>query len=287
MAENDREKRNAEFERLQEIMRRLRAPGGCPWDREQTLETLRPYIIEEAYELVEAIEKEEGRGIVEECGDLLLQVFFIAQIARETGSFDMGDILQGVSDKLERRHPHVFGEVRVDSSHEVSVNWERIKAEERAEKKDSSARKEERKSMLGGIPRSMPSLLRSFEMQRRAAKVGFDWPRGDVAPVLGKVKEEIREIEDLLENAPGNSGELENEIGDLLFAVVNLGRHLGVNSELALQKGCAKFLRRFSFIEGEVAREERSWEDYSLEELDAHWEEAKRRERTSAEIAQS
>ncbi|HOO64790.1 MAG TPA: MazG nucleotide pyrophosphohydrolase domain-containing protein, partial [Synergistaceae bacterium] len=108
MAENDREKRNAEFERLQEIMRRLRAPGGCPWDREQTLETLRPYIIEEAYELVEAIEKEEGRGIVEECGDLLLQVFFIAQIARETGSFDMGDILQGVSDKLERRHPHVF-----------------------------------------------------------------------------------------------------------------------------------------------------------------------------------
>ena len=133
MAENSREKKNAEFERLQEIMRRLRAPGGCPWDREQTLESLRPYIIEEAYELVEAIEKREEKGIVEECGDLLLQVFFIAQIARETGAFDMGDILQGVSDKLERRHPHVFGEVRVDSSDEVSVNWERIKAEERAE----------------------------------------------------------------------------------------------------------------------------------------------------------
>ncbi|HPQ37330.1 MAG TPA: nucleoside triphosphate pyrophosphohydrolase [Synergistaceae bacterium] len=278
MAENSREKKNAEFERLQEIMRRLRAPGGCPWDREQTLESLRPYIIEEAYELVEAIEKREEKGIVEECGDLLLQVFFIAQIARETGAFDMGDILQGVSDKLERRHPHVFGEVRVDSSDEVSVNWERIKAEERAEKGTSSSGEEERKSMLGGIPRSMPSLLRSFEMQRRAAKVGFDWPKGDCTPVLEKVKEEMAEIQEVLARDPENSEELENEMGDLLFAVVNLGRHLGVNSELALQKGCMKFLRRFSAVEREVNEGSRSWESYSLEELDAFWEEAKKRE---------
>ncbi len=276
MSENSREEKNAEFQRLQDIMERLRAPGGCPWDREQTLETLRPYIIEEAYELVEAIEKQEEKGIVEECGDLLLQVFFIAQIAREAGAFDIGDILQKVSEKLERRHPHVFGELRVDSSQEVTRNWERIKAEERAAKEDSP--EEEHVSMLSGIPRSMPSLLRSFEMQRRAAKVGFDWPRGDLSPVLGKVKEEIWEIEEVLAHAPENTEELENEMGDLLFAVVNLGRHLDVNSELALQKGCAKFLRRFAAVEREVARGNRSWESYSLEELDRFWEEAKKQE---------
>jgi XTP/dITP diphosphohydrolase/tetrapyrrole methylase family protein/MazG family protein/ATP diphosphatase len=276
MPENSKEKKNAEFQRLQDIMERLRAPGGCPWDREQTLETLRPYIIEEAYELVEAIEKQEEKGIVEECGDLILQVFFIAQIAREAGAFDIADILQKVSEKLERRHPHVFGELRVDSSQEVTRNWERIKAEERAAQENFS--EEEPASMLSGIPRSMPSLLRSFEMQRRAAKVGFDWPRGDLAPVLGKVREEIREIEQVLAHAPENAEELENEMGDLLFAVVNLGRHLGVNSELALQKGCAKFLRRFAAVEREVRRSSRAWESYSLEELDRFWEEAKRRE---------
>ncbi len=285
MAENSREKKNAAFERLETIMERLRAPGGCPWDREQTLESLRPYIIEEAYELVEAIEKQEEKGIVEESGDLLLQVFFIAQIAREAGAFDMGDVLQRISEKLERRHPHVFGEIRVDSSEEVTRNWERIKAEERAEK--GAPQDREPVSMLSGIPRSMPSLLRSFEMQRRAAKVGFDWPQGDVSPVLEKVKEEIREIEQVLAMAPENSEELENEVGDLLFAVVNLGRHLGVNSELALQKGCAKFLRRFAAIEREVARKDRPWEEYSLEELDRLWARAKERERTSETIARS
>ncbi len=269
---HDKEFKNREFERIQEILQRLRAPGGCPWDREQTMATLTPYIVEEAYELVEAIENNDENGIVEESGDLLLQVFFIAQIARESETFDVGHVLRYLSDKLERRHPHVFGELKVDSSYEVGVNWERIKAEERASKN------KEQPSMLSGIPKSMPSLLRAYEMQRRAGKVGFDWPPEDISKVFDKVQEEIEELREVTVETPDKEERLQEELGDLLFGMVNLGRHLGVNGEKALQGACKKFFHRFSFIESRVAEGAKPWEAYSLEELDLLWEEAKKAE---------
>ncbi len=257
------------FARLIDIMARLRAPGGCPWDREQSWETLKPYVVEEAYELLDAIDAADEEGIREESGDLLLQVVFIAQIAREEGRFDMGDVLDALSEKLIRRHPHVFGDASADTSDAVLRNWERIKSGERR-------RKAKDPSMLGGIPRSLPALLRAYQMQHRAAKVGFDWPAGDPLPVLDKVKEEVEELQEALQR--GDEGQVAEEMGDLFFAMVNFGRHLGINAESALQTACGKFARRFSFIESAVLLQERSWEDFTLEELEELWQRAKREE---------
>jgi MazG family protein len=257
---------NGNFSRLVSIMEKLRGPDGCPWDREQDFGTLRRYIVEEAYELVEAIESGDERAILEECGDLLLQVVFIAQIASEKGSFTIRDVLRGICSKLIHRHPHVFGDLNVADSEEVMRNWEAIKTVEKKKNGSDS-------SILSGIPRSMPSLLKAFRIQERAAKCGFDWPAGDATPVLAKVKEELNEIqEELLSGHPSRIGE---EIGDLLFAAVNLSRHCSVNPEEALQKASKKFADRFRIVELSVAESGRPWKEFSLDELDDFWEKAK------------
>jgi XTP/dITP diphosphohydrolase/tetrapyrrole methylase family protein/MazG family protein/ATP diphosphatase len=259
------------FEELVEIMKKLRAPEGCPWDRKQTLETLKEYVIEESYELIDAIDSRDVKNICEECGDLLLQIVFIAQIAAENDWFDVQEIIESICDKLKRRHPHVFGDLKVQDSEEVRRNWDMIKLQERESKKEEPSR-------LTGIPRSMPALLRAYAIQERAAKVGFDWEKGNLDPIWAKIDEEIRELRKALDK--GNAGEVKEEIGDLLFAVVNLSRHIGVNPEEALQGANEKFSARFRFIEESVEGKGRSFDEYSLDELETLWQSAKSAQRT-------
>ena len=261
-------KRNigASFEELVDIMAQLRAPGGCPWDRKQTLSTLKEYILEEAYELVDAIEAEDARNICEECGDLLLQVVFVAQIALENQWFHIGDVINTLCDKLRRRHPHVFGDTFVLDSEEVRRNWDMIKLKER---------KKEDQSRLAGIPRTMPALLKAYTIQERAAKAGFDWQPGNLGPLWAKIEEEICELREALKE--GDMKNVEEEIGDLLFAVVNLSRHVGVNPEEALQGANEKFSERFRFIEESIEESGRGWGDYTLDELEVLWQSAKER----------
>lgn len=259
------------FEELVEIMKKLRAPGGCPWDKKQTLETLKEYVIEESYELIDAIDSKDVKNICEECGDLLLQIVFIAQIAAENDWFEVQEIIESLCDKLKRRHPHVFGDLKVRDSEEVRRNWDMIKLQERESKKEEPSR-------LTGIPRSMPALLRAYAIQERAAKVGFDWEKGNLDPIWAKIDEEIRELRKALDE--GDAGEVKEEIGDLLFAVVNLSRHIGVNPEEALQGANEKFSARFRFIEESVEGKGRSFNEYSLDELETLWQSAKKAQRT-------
>lgn len=259
------------FEELVEIMKKLRAPGGCPWDRKQTLETLKEYVIEESYELIDAIDSRNVKNICEECGDLLLQIVFIAQIAAENDWFDVQAIIESLCDKLKRRHPHVFGDLKVRDSEEVRRNWDMIKLQERESKKEEPSR-------LTGIPRSMPALLKAYAIQERAAKVGFDWEKGNLDPIWAKIDEEICELRKALDE--GDAGEVKEEIGDLLFAVVNLSRHIGVNPEEALQGANEKFSARFRFIEESVEGKGRSFDEYSLDELETLWQSAKKAQRT-------
>jgi XTP/dITP diphosphohydrolase/tetrapyrrole methylase family protein/MazG family protein/ATP diphosphatase len=259
------------FEELVEIIKKLRAPGGCPWDRKQTLETLKEYVIEESYELIDAIDSRDVKNICEECGDLLLQIVFIAQIAAENGWFEVQEIIESLCDKLKRRHPHVFGDLKVRDSEEVRRNWDMIKLQERESKKEEPSR-------LTGIPRSMPALLRAYAIQERAAKVGFDWEKDNLDPIWAKIDEEIRELRKALDE--GDAGEVKEEIGDLLFAVVNLSRHIGVNPEEALQGANEKFSARFRFIEESVEGKGRSFDEYSLDELETLWQSAKKAQRT-------
>jgi tetrapyrrole methylase family protein/MazG family protein len=243
---------------LVEMLASLRAPDGCPWDREQTHETLRRYLIEESYEAIEAIDNNDMDHLKEELGDVLLQVVFHAQIAEESGAFNFNDVVESIVTKLERRHPHVFGDIQVSSADEVAKNWEAIKAEEK-----------KRTSVLSGIPEALPGLLHAYKLQRKAARVGFDWPSVDGA--LDKIKEEIDEIHDARE---GN-GHLEEEIGDVLFAIVNVARHYEIDPELALKRTCSKFERRFGYMEDKAASENTYIGDLSLEEQDELWNEAK------------
>lgn len=259
------------FEELVEIMKKLRAPEGCPWDRKQTLETLKEYVIEESYELIDAIDSKDVKNICEECGDLLLQIVFIAQIAAENDWFEVQEIIESLCDKLKRRHPHVFGDLKVRDSEEVRRNWDMIKLQERESKKEEPSR-------LTGIPRSMPALLRAYAIQERAAKVGFDWEKGNLDPIWAKIDEEIRELRKALDE--GDAGEVKEEIGDLLFAVVNLSRHIGVNPEEALQGANEKFSARFRFIEESVEGKGRNFNEYSLDELETLWQSAKKAQRT-------
>ncbi|HHZ03751.1 nucleoside triphosphate pyrophosphohydrolase [Acetomicrobium hydrogeniformans] len=259
------------FEELVEIMKKLRAPEGCPWDRKQTLETLKGYVIEESYELIDVIDSKDVKNICEECGDLLLQIVFIAQIAAENDWFEVQEIIESLCDKLKRRHPHVFGDLKVRDSEEVRRNWDMIKLQERESKKEEPSR-------LTGIPRSMPALLRAYAIQERAAKVGFDWEKGNLDPIWAKIDEEIRELRKALDE--GDAGEVKEEIGDLLFAVVNLSRHIGVNPEEALQGANEKFSARFRFIEESVEGKGRSFNEYSLDELETLWQSAKKAQRT-------
>ncbi len=251
------------FEQFQEIIAHLRAPEGCPWDRKQTHESLRPYLIEEAYEVLEAIDSGDTQALYEELGDLMLQIVLHTQIAVDEGEFAMGDVMRTVSAKMIRRHPHVWGETVVDGADAVVVNWEALKQQEKAENGTT------RESRLDGVPRGLPALMQAHTFQRKAAKVGFDW--NDMDGVTAKLHEEIAEVIDAKTDA-----ERVDEVGDLLFMVVNWARWLGVTDpENALRQANAKFYRRFRFVEQAIASQSRPMEDYSLEELDALWNRAK------------
>lgn len=249
------------------IMGELRGPQGCPWDREQTHGSLTRFLVEETYEVLDAIDEGNMYKVCEELGDLLLQIVFHAQIARESGFFDMNDVIGVISKKLVRRHPHVFGDTTVCNSDEVAANWEEIKKEELEEKGEI------RQSLLDGIPKSMPALIKADKIQRRAAKVGFDWP--DYTGALDKVFEEIAEIKEAI--SENDRDRLQDEIGDLLFAVVNLSRLLKVNSDAALAATIQKFKERFQYMERQAAKSHTNLEKMDLETLDRLWEEAKKR----------
>ena len=256
---------------LIEVMERLRAPDGCPWDQVQTFESIAPYTIEEAYEVADAIERGDMLDLKEELGDLLLQVVYHARIAEERGDFNAGDVAQAVTDKMIRRHPHVFG----DADH---ADWETIKAAEKAEKRAARAAAgltEPPKSLLEDVPAPLPALTRAEKLQKRAARVGFDWP--DASHVLDKIEEEAKELRDAARSADEDA--IEDEFGDLLFVMVNLGRHLKIDPEKALRRANAKFTRRFTAIETALAADGRKPEDSDLEEMEALWVAAKRRER--------
>ncbi|MCL5291718.1 MAG: nucleoside triphosphate pyrophosphohydrolase [Actinobacteria bacterium] len=251
------------FSRLVEVMARLRGPGGCPWDRKQTHRSLSRYILEEAYETIDAIDSSDFDHVKEELGDLLLQIIFQAQIAAEEGKFTIDDVANGIADKLVRRHPHVFGERRtVTTPEEVVVGWEEIKLGE----KGAPA------YVLDGIPRSLPSLLYAYELQSKAAAVGFDWEEAESA--LDKLPEEAIE----LKNAIQTGADVEDEIGDVLFTAVNVARKLGLDPEVALRHACEKFARRFRYVEERAIQQGWSLQDMSLDELDALWDEAKEKE---------
>lgn len=252
------------FERLVDVMERLRSDDGCPWDREQTLSSLKPFLLEETYEVLEAIDSENVDDHKEELGDLLLQVLFQSKIREEEGSFDIAEVARGITDKLIRRHPHVFAGERLASSEEVVQNWEDIK---RNEKKD-------RDSILDGVPEALAALLRSQRLQEKAARAGFDWEHTeDVWPKVEEEMEELRQAE-----ASGDAASVEQEVGDLLFSVVNLSRHLGVDAEDALRKSSRRFERRFREVERRLSKRGRSPSEASLQELDELWDEVKSEE---------
>ena len=258
----------AAIARLLSIMDKLRDPGGCPWDREQTLRTLTPYLLEEAHEVIEAIESGDAAHHREELGDLLFQVVFQSRIAREEGKFDFADVCDAISDKLTRRHPHVFADVTVSGSREVVKNWERIKAEERKEKGQPE------RSAVGGVPLALPALVRAERLTEKAGAVGFDWP--DARAVLAKVREELAELEAELDS--GTPARVEAELGDLLFAVANLGRWVKVHPEEALRGTLRRFESRFHHIEARLREKGKSPRESGLAEMDALWNEAKARE---------
>ena len=258
--------------RLLSIMDKLRDPGGCPWDREQSLRTLTPYLLEEAHEVIEAIESGDDAHHREELGDLLFQVVFQSRIAREEGKFDFADVCDAISDKLTRRHPHVFGDVAVSGSREVVKNWERIKAEERKEKGQAE------RSAVGGVPVALPALVRAERLTEKAGAVGFDWP--DARAVLAKVREELAELEKELDG--GTPARVEAELGDLLFAVANLGRWVKVHPEEALRGTLRRFESRFHHIEARLREKGKSPRESDLSEMDALWNEAKSRESESS-----
>lgn len=256
-----------EFDRLVAIMARLRAPGGCPWDRAQSRRDLKPYLVEETYEVLDAIEEGHPVRLREELGDLLLQVVFHAQIAAEEGAFTIEDVCRAINEKLVRRHPHVFGEVKADTPEQVLVNWEAIKKGEKGE--DAS--------VLAGVPKVLPALLKAFRLQQKAARVGFDWE--ERRQVEEKVKEEWGELSEAV--ASGDGEHVREELGDFLFALVNLSRFLDVDPEDALQCSNSKFVRRFKSLEAEAAGRGRDIHGMTLAEMDELWELVKRRERDS------
>ena len=256
---------DVDIQPLVDVMRTLREPGGCPWDREQTHASIRSNMIEEVYEYLEAVDAEDTEGMREELGDILMQIVFHARMAEEAGRFDLQDVIDEVVDKLIRRHPHVFGETKVTGSDEVLVNWEAIKKTE----------KTERKHVLDGVTQGLPALLRAYKLQSKAAKVGFDWP--DVKGVWDKVQEELAELQEAL--ASGDRAAAENELGDVLFALVNYARHQKIEPEVALNGTNNRFAKRFAHVESCVEESGKAWQDFSLDELDQFWDEAKRLEK--------
>lgn len=276
-------------------MARLRAPGGCPWDREQTFDTIKPYTVEETYEVLEAIDERDFTALAGELGDLLLQVLFYAQMAGEQSHFSIDDVLEGLSSKLVRRHPHVFGDVKAETSSAVLRNWEALKLREREQRNGAPARPQ---SLLAGASAAHPALLEAYKLSSLAANVGFDWPAID--GIFEKLEEEVGELKDDLKDfpAPGPKPQgrdvsgagavrppeelrarLEAEVGDLLFVLVNLARYLSLDPESALKRTNRKFRRRFEFMEENLRNRNLRPEDVSLEELESLWQQSKQQER--------
>ena len=292
------------FERAVSIMARLRGPGGCPWDREQTFDSIKPYTLEETYEVLEAIDNRDWDELSGELGDLLLQVLFYAQMAHEEQTFSIDQVLDRLSQKLVDRHPHVFGDVKADTSSEVLRNWETLKAEEKKKRLEAGGEKNAEggkdhnhsQSVLAGVSSAIPALLEAYKLSSRAAHVGFDWP--DVDGLFEKLHEETQELQKELAQAPrtrprssgiaGSSGgqipkdlkaRLEEEVGDLFFVLVNIARYLSLDPESALRKTNRKFKRRFQWIEEQLRTSGRSPEQSTMEELESLWQQAKRQER--------
>jgi len=263
------------FARLVEIMARLRGPGGCPWDREQTRASLKAYLIEETYEVVEALDGDDRGHLVEELGDLLLQVVFHAQIAEELGEFTVADVLRRLVDKLVSRHPHVFGDATVTTAAEALAQWEHLKQRERIEAGQP-------RSAIDGVPRALPALLRAQRIQTKAARVRFDWP--DARAAWGKVTEEMQEAEAALASGPRER--FAEELGDVLFSVVNVARLAGLDAEDTLGRAIDKFRRRFTQMERDLLARGRSLDEAPPEEMDRVWESAKARERARSERIQ-
>src|ERR1700733_6528709 len=284
------------FERAVAIMERLRAPGGCPWDREQTFDSIKPYALEETYEVIEAIENRDWDELSGELGDLLLQVLFYAEMAKEQGTFSVDEILDRLSKKLIDRHPHVFGEAKADTSADVKRNWEALKVEERKKRAGSEA-EAATASVMAGISSAMPAMLEASKISSRAAQVGFDWP--NIEGLFEKLDEETKELREHLRESvepvrPQGRGvagagrqafpeelreRVEEEVGDLFFVLVNLARYLSVDPESALRKTNRKFKRRFKKMKQRLAEDGRSAEQAGMEELEALWQQAKREER--------
>ncbi len=255
------------IDQLLEIMARMRAEGGCPWDREQTLESLKQYMVEECYEVIDALDSGQAAKHKEELGDLLLQVVFQAQIRKEQGAFTFEDVAQAISKKLIRRHPHIFGGQAVANSAEVLKNWEAIKAQEKRAAQSAAGRPGEPRSIVEGVPRHLPALHKAQHVQRRTARVGFDWDAAQ--DVVAKIEEELAEVKAAL--AQGDSAQVREEIGDLLFAVVNLSRFQDLNAEEALNLAVDKFIRRFQALEQGLRAEGRDAVSCTPAELDARW----------------
>jgi MazG family protein len=259
------------FDRLVTIMRALRAPDGCPWDREQTLASLRPFVLEETYELLEAIESGSPAALREELGDYLYEAVFLAQIAEEAGHFSMADAIDAVCDKLVRRHPHVFARQESEAgitSEQVIERWETMKARERAQEGRDPVK---RRTTLSGVPKTLPSLLRAYEISARAAAVGFDWVRAE--DVLDKIEEEVAEVRQEIEE--GRLARAEEEMGDLLFAIANLSRKLGIEPEAALRRANDKFTRRFDAVEHALHTRGKALQDVTLQEMEDEWQRIK------------
>ncbi len=262
--------------RLIEIMAALRAPGGCPWDREQTIDTLKKYVLEETYELLEAIDRHDHAALREELGDFLFEAVFVGQLEAEAGHFTIADSLRMVADKLVRRHPHVFArasdEAPLETANQVRVRWEEVKAQERGASPAAA------KTLLSGIPVALPALLRAYQIGARAKSVGFDWERP--TDVVGKIREEVEEIAEVVgAHAPLDRERADEEMGDLLFSIANLSRQLGIEPEAALRKANDKFTRRFTAMETAIADQGRRMPEMGIEELEAEWQKSKAAER--------
>lgn len=257
------------FSELVKVMARLRAPGGCPWDRKQTFETIKAYLLEETYEVMDAIDLQDWAGLAEELGDLLLQPVFFAEMAHEQGLFSIADSLEAINEKLIRRHPHVFGNATAKTAEDVRVRWDEIKKQEKADQGNPAL-----KSVLEDVPRSLPALVEAEKISKKAAAIGFEWP--DISGVVEKLQEEAAELAKARES--GDSQHIQGEIGDLLFTLVNLARFLRVDPEQALRRTNARFRSRFAFVESEIAAGGGTLPETPLNRMEELWQQAKRRE---------